>query len=73
MLKTHVDIFDQWDEAIVQQLQQLADKHGAEQWTTPATYLHGDVRLLSVHHSVDVPYCGEIFNNSSRCLYHKTE
>ena len=29
MLKTHVDIFDQWDDAIVQQLQALAEKHGA--------------------------------------------
>jgi hypothetical protein len=28
VLKTHVDIFDQWDEAIVQQLQQLAQQHG---------------------------------------------
>ena len=29
VLKTHVDIFDQWDDAIVQQLQALAEKHGA--------------------------------------------
>lgn len=29
VFKTHVDIFDKWDDAIVQQLQELADKHGA--------------------------------------------
>ncbi len=28
VLKTHVDIFDQWDDGIVQQLQALAEKHG---------------------------------------------
>ena len=30
VLKTHVDIFDQWDDAIVQQLQALAEKHGEQ-------------------------------------------
>ena len=29
VFKTHVDIFDKWDEAIVLRLQALADKHGA--------------------------------------------
>ena len=34
VLKTHVDIFDQWDAAIVQQLQQLAQQHGEADWST---------------------------------------
>lgn len=28
VFKTHVDIFDKWDESIVAKLQELAKKHG---------------------------------------------
>lgn len=29
VFKTHVDIFDQWDDGIAHKLRHLADKHGA--------------------------------------------
>jgi hypothetical protein len=46
VFKTHVDIFDRWDDSIAQRLRQLADKHGVCMCFASGCMLQGSTPLV---------------------------